>query len=108
MRSLPLNLGSSYAVWKSVPLAHALCQHFGCTFNLNSAVQGNCMEFLAAFSKPLSACVKMLYANVPAMDLEVSRRFATWLAHHLTNFDCVWPWAKWSNVLSAPPSDPQR
>ncbi|KAK9821283.1 hypothetical protein WJX74_008679 [Apatococcus lobatus] len=72
------------------------------------ALLGNCQEFLPAFSKPLSACVKMLYANVPAMDLEVARRFATWLAHHLTNFDCVWPWTKWSNVLSAPPSDPQR
>ncbi len=71
-------------------------------------MQGNCAELLPAVGKIISGCVRVLFTNLSCMDLEVSRRFAIWLAHHITNFDNIWPWAKWAQVLTAPPSDTQR
>ncbi len=41
-------------------------------------------------------------------DPEIRERLAEWLAYHLSNFEYVWPWAKWGHVLTAPPHDAQR
>ena len=71
-------------------------------------MQANCAELLPAVGRIISGCMRMLFQNLPRMDLEVSRRVAVWLAHHITNFDNIWPWSKWSQVLTAPASDPQR
>jgi len=42
------------------------------------------------------------------MDPHLRLRLAEWLAYHLSNFEYVWPWAKWAHVLAAPPYDGQR
>jgi nuclear cap-binding protein subunit 1 len=42
------------------------------------------------------------------MDPALRERLAEWLAYHLSNFEYVWPWAKWAHVLEAPAYDGQR
>lgn len=42
------------------------------------------------------------------MDPHLRLRLAEWLAYHLSNFEYVWPWAKWAHVLAAPAYDGQR
>ena len=42
------------------------------------------------------------------MDPHLRLRLAEWLAYHLSNFEYVWPWAKWQHVLAAPAYDGQR
>lgn len=42
------------------------------------------------------------------MDPHLRLRLAEWLAYHLSNYEYVWPWAKWQHVLTAPPYDGQR
>ena len=42
------------------------------------------------------------------MDPQLRLRLGEWLAYHLSNFEYVWPWAKWAHVLAAPPYDGQR
>ena len=42
------------------------------------------------------------------MDPHLRLRLAEWLAYHLSNFEYVWPWAKWAHVLDAPAYDGQR
>ena len=42
------------------------------------------------------------------MDPQLRVRLAEWLAYHLSNFEYMWPWAKWVHVLAAPAYDGQR
>lgn len=56
----------------------------------------------------MSACVREIFQRMPALDPQLRSRFAEWLAYHLSNFDFMWPWAKWSFVLLAPPHDARR
>lgn len=42
------------------------------------------------------------------MDPHLRLRLAEWLAYHLSNFEYIWPWDRWSHVLQAPPYDGQR
>jgi nuclear cap-binding protein subunit 1 len=42
------------------------------------------------------------------LDPHLRLRLAEWLAYHLSNYEYVWPWAKWAHVLAAPPYDGQR
>lgn len=48
------------------------------------------------------------FARMNVMDPHLRLRLAEWLAYHLSNFEYVWPWAKWAHVLAAPAYDGQR
>jgi MIF4G like len=56
----------------------------------------------------MSACVRECFARVGVMYPELRARLAEWLAYHLSNFQYVWPWEKWAQVLEAPLHDGQR
>jgi hypothetical protein len=43
-----------------------------------------------------------------ALDPQLRLRLAEWQAYHMSNYDFMWPWAKWSQVLTAGAADPQR
>ena len=49
-----------------------------------------------------------VFTRLRHADPEVRERLAEWLAYHLSNFEYMWPWPKWGQVLTAPPHDPQR
>lgn len=42
------------------------------------------------------------------LDPELRLRLAEWLAYHMSNYEFMWPWKKWEQVLSASPQDSQR
>jgi hypothetical protein len=44
----------------------------------------------------------------PSPSPQLRRRVADYLAHHLSNFQWLWGWERWQEVLSQPPSHPQR
>ena len=56
----------------------------------------------------MSACVRELFQRMAALDPQLRTQLSEWLAYHLSNFDFMWPWAKWSYILQAPPHDAQR
>lgn len=60
------------------------------------------------FPRAMSACVRECFARMNVMDPHLRLRLAEWLAFHLSNYEYVWPWAKWAHVLTAPPFDGQR
>ncbi|KAL4428043.1 hypothetical protein ABPG75_002132 [Micractinium tetrahymenae] len=60
------------------------------------------------FPRAMSACVRECFARMNVMDPHLRLRLAEWLAYHLSNFEYVWPWAKWAHVLAAPAYDGQR
>lgn len=60
------------------------------------------------FPRAMSACVRESFARMEVLDPGLRGRLAEWLAYHLSNFEYVWPWAKWEHVLAAPPYDAQR
>ncbi|PSC75984.1 nuclear cap-binding subunit 1 [Micractinium conductrix] len=60
------------------------------------------------FPRAMSACVRESFARMNVMDPHLRLRLAEWLAYHLSNFEYVWPWAKWAHVLHAPAFDGQR
>lgn len=63
---------------------------------------------------PTSVCVsptpcnRECFARMNVMDPHLRLRLAEWLAYHLSNFEYIWPWDRWSHVLQAPPYDGQR
>ncbi len=65
-------------------------------------------KLLDTFARSMSGCVKQLFARCATMYPELQRRWADWLAYHLTNFNFTWPWFRWAHVLQAPVYDPQR
>lgn len=68
----------------------------------------DCMKTVETFSKPLSGCVRELFARMDALDPELQTRLAEWLAYHLSCFEFQWPWPRWEHVLEKPPTHPQR
>jgi len=68
----------------------------------------DCMKTIEKFSKPLSGCVRELFARMEVLDPELQTRLAEWLAYHLSCFDFQWPWERWAHVLEKPASDGQR
>lgn len=68
-------------------------------------------KLLPAFPRAMSACVRESFARLgpPApLDPVLADRLTSWLAYHLSNFEFMWPWARWASVLEAPPHDPAR
>lgn len=65
-------------------------------------------KLLQLFPRAMSACVRESFARMNVMDPSLRERLAEWLAYHLSNFEYIWPWAKWEHVLAAPPYDGQR
>lgn len=43
-----------------------------------------------------------------ALDPALRVLLAEWLAYHMSNYEFMWPWEKWEQVLTAPPQDSQR
>ncbi|KAI8470277.1 MAG: armadillo-type protein [Monoraphidium minutum] len=58
--------------------------------------------------KYMAAWVRAAYDRMGALDPELRARVADYLAHHLSNFQWLWGWERWQDVLARPPGDPQR
>lgn len=65
-------------------------------------------KLLKTFPRAIGPCVRECFTRMNVMDPALRERLAEWLAYHLSNFEYVWPWAKWSHVLEAPLFDGQR
>lgn len=65
-------------------------------------------KLLKDFPRAMSACVRECFSRMNVMDPALRLRLAEWLAYHLSNFDYLWPWARWAHVLDAPLYDGQR
>lgn len=65
-------------------------------------------KLLKTFPRAMSACVRECFARMNVMDPALRERLAEWLAYHLSNYEYVWPWARWEHVLQAPAYDGQR
>jgi nuclear cap-binding protein subunit 1 len=65
-------------------------------------------KLLRTFPRAMSACIRECFARMNVMDPSLRERLAEWLAYHLSNFEYLWPWAKWAHVLEAPAYDGQR
>lgn len=65
-------------------------------------------KLLRMFPRAMSACIRECFARMNVMDPALRERLAEWLAYHLSNFEYLWPWAKWAHVLEAPAYDGQR
>ena len=46
------------------------------------------------FPRPLSACVRELFARVHVLDPELRTRLVSFLSYHLSNFEYQWPWER--------------
>lgn len=71
-------------------------------------LQADICRLLQAVPRSMSACMREFFQRMPALDPQLRTLLAEWLAYHLSNFDFMWPWAKWSYVLQAPAHDAQR
>ncbi|KIY91235.1 nuclear cap-binding protein subunit 1 [Monoraphidium neglectum] len=58
--------------------------------------------------KYMAAWIRAAYDRMGALDPELRGRVADYLAHHLSNFQWLWGWERWSDVLAQPPGHPQR
>ena len=65
-------------------------------------------RLLTSVPRSMSACMRELFQRVSVLDPQLRSQLAEWLAYHLSNFDFMWPWAKWSYVVQASPHDAQR
>lgn len=65
-------------------------------------------KLLPAFPRSMSTCVRECFSRMKALDPQLRLRLAEWQAYHMSNYDFMWPWAKWSQVLTAGAADPQR
>ncbi len=75
---------------------------------LGLGVQADICRLLQAVPRSMSACMREFFQRMHALDPQLRTLLAEWLAYHLSNFDFMWPWAKWSYVLQAPAHDAQR
>ena len=73
-----------------------------------AAVMVDVTKLVPGFPRAMSGCVRALFSRVDALDPELADRALDWLAYHLSNFEFMWPWAKWGDVLSAPAFDGRR
>ncbi|CAI7847139.1 unnamed protein product [Closterium sp. NIES-53] len=67
-----------------------------------------CKALPGAFPAVLAGAVRALFSRAAIMDVECRTRVIQWLAHHLSNFAFVWPWAAWAAVARQPEWAPQR
>ena len=75
---------------------------------INLVLQADVCKLLPAVPRSMSACVRELFQRMAALDPQLRTQLAEWLAYHLSNFDFMWPWAKWTYVLQAAAHDAQR
>jgi len=71
-------------------------------------VQADVCRLLSSVPRSMSACVREFFQRMAVLDPHLRSQLAEWLAYHLSNFEFMWPWAKWSYVLHASPHDAQR
>lgn len=58
--------------------------------------------------KYMAAWIRAVYDRMVALDPELRGRVADYLAHHLSNFQWLWGWERWQDVLAQSPGHPQR
>ncbi|XP_031485671.1 nuclear cap-binding protein subunit 1 [Nymphaea colorata] len=67
-----------------------------------------CKALPGAFPAVVAGAVRSLFEKIGDMDMECRNRLILWFSHHLSNFQCIWPWEEWSHVLELPKWAPQR
>jgi len=67
-----------------------------------------CKALPGAFPAVVAGAVRALFDKVGELDMECRTRFVLWFAHHLSNFQFIWPWEEWTHVLDLPKWSPQR
>ncbi|CAL6359768.1 unnamed protein product [Bathycoccus prasinos] len=63
---------------------------------------------IPSFPPKMAKTVGELFRAMDRLDEELRERLATWMAHHLSCFDLVWPWKSWVHVSEQPDGSPQR
>lgn len=67
-----------------------------------------CKALPGAFPAVVAGAVRTLFDRVGELDMECRTRFVLWFAHHLSNFQFIWPWKEWAHVIDLPKWSPQR
>ncbi|PUZ41115.1 hypothetical protein GQ55_9G478100 [Panicum hallii var. hallii] len=67
-----------------------------------------CKALPGAFPSVVVGAVHALFDRISNMDMECRTRLILWFAHHLSNFQFIWPWQEWSYVKDLPKWAPQR
>lgn len=63
---------------------------------------------IPSFPPKMAKTVGELFRAMDRLDEELRERLATWMAHHLSCFDLVWPWKSWVHVSEQADGTPQR
>lgn len=61
----------------------------------HSLVTQCCKIAPAAIAPSLGRGIRIIFKNLPMMDLELGYRFLDWFSHHLSNFEFRWRWSEW-------------
>eukprot|EP00249_Psilotum_nudum_P022539 c28555_g2_i4 orf=271-2889(+) len=67
-----------------------------------------CKALPGAFPTVVAGAVRWFFNRVGDLDVECRTRLILWFAHHLSNFQFVWPWEEWAHVMDQPKWSPQR
>ncbi|KAI4368633.1 hypothetical protein MLD38_017168 [Melastoma candidum] len=67
-----------------------------------------CKALPRAFPAVVAGAVRVLFEKIAIMDMECRTRLILWFAHHLSNFQFIWPWDEWACVMDLPKWAPQR
>ena len=70
--------------------------------------QDLCKGLKESFPPMLAACAGQLFRKGSRLHPECRHRLSSWLAHHLSCFGLMWPWARWAHVAQQRPSAAQR
>ncbi|EFJ16788.1 hypothetical protein SELMODRAFT_115849 [Selaginella moellendorffii] len=67
-----------------------------------------CKALPGSFPGLLAAVVRNLFSRISELDVECRSRLSTWLSHHMSNFQFIWPWSDFAHVAEQPAWSPQR
>ncbi|KAH7278662.1 hypothetical protein KP509_38G051300 [Ceratopteris richardii] len=67
-----------------------------------------CKALPGAFPTVVAGAVRALFSKMDDLDIECRTRLIHWFAHHLSNFQFVWPWKEWIDLVDLPKWAPQR
>lgn len=67
-----------------------------------------CKALPGAFPTVVAGAVRALFNKMDDLDIECRTRLIHWFAHHLSNFQFVWPWKEWIGVADFPRWATQR
>lgn len=67
-----------------------------------------CKALPGAFPTVVAGAVRALFNRIGDLDVECRTRLVLWFAHHLSNFQFVWPWEEWAHIIELPKWAPQR